>query len=371
VPNPHLWSPDTPYLYKVASAVSDGQRLADVYSSPLGFRWFSWNHAEKRLYLNGHKLVLHGMNRHQEYPWLGDAIPKWMHVRDMEDMRYGLGMYFQRTVHYPNDPLVYDLADRLGVVTIEEQPNIKDIAFGRDVQRSMLIEAMRRDRNHPSIFIWSMGNETNQPADSAWAHAEDTTRIIYLRRGENGGDFVGLTDKDLPIENLLRCTVRGWYTNDDHKFPGSIDPPGAQIAGTELWQHEMDVRSQKLADDNVVVWLYADHGADRKYVNSPLLNINPKGWTDAYRFPKFVYYLWQANFTSKPMAFILPAWWREQYVGQRKPIAVDSNCDEVTLKVNGRTTWRSSAARSPSKAARAPTTSPTRSPWPANRRAWC
>ena len=336
IPNPHLWSPDSPYLYRVLTEVRDGERIADVYTSPLGFRWYRWDRAEKRLYVNGEKVLLHGINRHQEYPWLGDAIPKWMHAQDLEDIRRNMGLNFQRTVHYPNDPYVYDLSDRLGIITIEEQPNIKDIDFGREIQHASLREAIRRDRNHPSIFIWSIGNETNDPADSAWVRELDPTRIVYLRRGENGGNFVQLTDKDLAIENLLRCTIRGWYTNDDHKFPeGGLDPASSQVTGTEAWQHEMDVRSEKLADDNVVVWLYADHGADRKYANSPLLNVNPKGWKDAYRFPKYVYYLWQANFTAKPMAFIQPHYWREQYLGQRKPIVVDSNCDEVTLKVNG------------------------------------
>ncbi len=338
IEKPHLWSPDSPYLYRVTSEVRDGARVTDTYSSPLGFRWFHWDHAQKRLYVNGRPLVLHGMNRHQEYPWLGDAMPKWIHRQDMEEMRFNLGMNFERTVHYPNDPYVYDLADKLGIITIEELPNIKNIAFNRDVQRSMLMEAIRRDRNHPSIFIWSIGNETDHPADSAWAHAEDTTRIIYLRRGENGGDYVQLTDEDLPIENLLRCTIRGWYTSDDRDFgPKTRSPASGQITGTEWWQHETDRRAENLAANNVVVWIYADHGADREYVNSPLLHVNPKGWVDAYRFPKFVYYLWQANFTAKPMAYILPSYWREQYIGQRKPITVDSNCGEVTLKVNGET----------------------------------
>jgi dienelactone hydrolase len=336
IARPHLWSPETPYLYEVVSRVLDGQRAADTYRSPLGFRWFRWDHAEHRLYLNGEKVLLHGINRHQEYPWLGDAMPKWIHQQDLRDIRYNMGLNFQRTVHYPNDPLVYDLSDRLGIITIEELPNIKDITFGRDVQRTMLKEAIRRDRNHPSIFIWSIGNETNQPADSAWAHEEDTSRIIYLRRGDNGGDYVQLTDKELPIENLLRCTVRGWYTPDDHHFsPDTLNASSGQVTGTELWQHDTDSASTKLADDNVVVWLYADHGADREYVASPLLHINPKGFTDQYRFPKYAYYLWQANFTSKPMAFIQPHYWREQYLGQFKPIVVDSNCDEITLKVNG------------------------------------
>ncbi len=334
---PHLWSPDSPYLYKVSTEVSDGARLADSYLSPLGFRWFHWNYDENRLYLNGKKLLLRGINRHQEYPWLGDAMPKWMHRQDLEDIRYNMGLYFQRTVHYPNDTFVYDECDRLGFILIEELPNIKDIAFDRDVQRANVKEAIRRDRNHPSIFVWSMGNETNQPADSAWAHEEDTTRIIYLRRGENGGKFVQLTDKNLAIENLLRCTMRGWYSSDDRDFgPETRNPSSGQVTGTEEWQHETTRRSPKLADDNVVVWLYADHGADREYLNAPLLNVNPKGWKDLYRFPKYVYYLWQANFTTKPMAYILPTWWREQYIGQHKPITVDSNADSVTLRVNGK-----------------------------------
>lgn len=178
------------------------------------------------------------VNRHQELPWLGDAMPKWMHRRDLEDIRWNMGLCFQRTAHYPQDPYVYDLCDRLGFILMEEVPNIKDLAFGRDVQRQNVKEMIRRDRNHPSIFIWSMGNETNQPADSAWASEEDKSRIIYLRRGENGGDYVRMTDKDLAIENLLRCTVRGWYITDDHDFGSQTgNPDGAQVTGTEAWQH--------------------------------------------------------------------------------------------------------------------------------------
>lgn len=336
VPDPHLWSPESPYLYRVDTEVREGERLADTYTSPLGFRWYAWNKAEKRLHLNGKALVLRGINRHQEYPWLGDALPKWMHRKDLEDIRYNMGLYFQRTAHYPNDPYVYDECDRLGFILIEEAPNIKDIAFGRAVQRENLREMIRRDRNHPSIFVWSIGNETNQPADSAWAAEEDPTRLIYLRRGENGGDHVRITDKDLAIENLLRCTVRGWYSSDDRDFgPETRNPSSGQVTGTEAWQHETCARSERLVNENVVVWLYADHGADREYLNSPLKHINPKGWVDLYRFPKYVYYLWQANFASKPMAFIHPHYWREQYLGRRKDIVVDSNCDEVILKVNG------------------------------------
>ena len=84
------------------------------------------------------------------------------------------------------------------------------------------------------------------------------------------------------------------------------------------------------------VWLYADHGADREYVNSPLKHVNPKGWVDSWRNPKFKYYLWQANFAKKPMVFIQYNFWRLRYLGQHKNIVVNSNCDEVELFVNNK-----------------------------------
>ncbi len=336
VADPHLWSPDSPYVYTVRSGIRAEGAGRDEMVSPLGFRWFSWNKPEHRLYLNGQRMVLNGTNRHQEYPWLGDAMPKWMHKKDLEDIRLNLGHNFQRTAHYPNDPYVYELSDKLGIITVEEVPNIKDIRFGRDVQLQNVREMIRRDRNHPCIFFWSMGNETNQPADSAWAKEEDTSRIIHLRRGTNGGRYVETNNDDIGFENLLRCTIRGWH-DGDRDFPEAGHPKNGQVTGTEEWQHDVNraemIRRQ---GDNLVVFLYADHGADRKYLYCPLLYVNPKGWVDAYRNPKYMYYLWQANFGPQPVLFVEPHLWRSKYIGQREDITVDSNCESVTLCVNGR-----------------------------------
>jgi hypothetical protein len=330
VMRPQLWSPDHPYLYRVRSEIA-----TDAIESPLGIRWFSWKKDQHTLYLNGKPVRLIGTNRHEEYPWLGTAVPKWMHESDLEDIRFNLGDNFQRTVHYPNDPYVYDLSDRLGIITVEELPNDKDIAFGRGIQLQNVREMIRRDRNHPCIFFWSMGNETDHPADSKWGHDEDTSRIIHLRRGTNGGDYVETNNDDLGFENLLRCTVRGWH-DGDRDFNDGGHPKNAQVTGTEEWQHDMN-RDEiaRRAGENIVTWLYADHGCDRKYLFSPLLYINPKGWVDPYRNPKYMYYLWEANFSPQPVLFIESHLWREKYLGQKKDIVVDSNCDSVTLRVNG------------------------------------
>lgn len=336
---PRLWSPETPALYWVLSEVSVGGKVVDCYESPLGFRTFAWDFKANRALLNGKMIHLHGTNRHQEFPWLGDAIPKWMHVRDLLDMRYGQGHNFARFCHYTQDALVYDLADRYGLLVCEETPSIKNIKFSPEAQRQQVIEMIRRDRNHPSIVMWSMGNETEFPADSAWAHAEDDTRILHLRHGnaERGGAFITHTDKNMDMENLLRCTVRGWTD----RSVADLQPKNNQSTGTEEWQHAcacVEGASQRGRIDmpNGNMWIYHDHGADREYSNAPLRHINPKGWVDLYRIPKYMYYLWQANYASEPMVFIHPHPWQAKNLGKAMEITVDSNCDEVELKVNGR-----------------------------------
>lgn len=336
---PRLWSPETPALYSVLSEVSAGGNVVDRYESPLGFRTFAWDYQANRALLNGKMIHIHGTNRHQEFPWLGDAIPKWMHVRDLLDMRFGQGHNFARFCHYTQDALVYDLADRYGLLVCEETPSIKNLAFSPEVQRQQVIEMIRRDRNHPSIVMWSMGNETEYPADSAWAHAEDDTRILHLRHGnaQRAGAFITHTDQNMDMENLLRCTVRGWTD----RSVADLQPKSNQSTGTEEWQHacaRVEGASQRGRIDmpNGNMWIYADHGADREYSNSPLRHINPKGWVDLYRIPKYLYYLWQANYASEPMVFIHPHPWQAKNLGKAMDIVVDSNCDEVELKVNGR-----------------------------------
>ncbi len=338
IANPRLWSVESPYRYRVQSEVFRDRQRTDALESPLGFRYFEWNFDEKRLYLNGEKQHIHGTNRHQEYPWLGDAISKWLHERDLRDIRFNLHHNFLRTAHYAQDPCVYDLCDRYGIMVCEEVPNIKSIDFSEELQAQMVREMVRRDRNHPSILFWSVGNETNDAADSRWVREEDSTRIIHARhvKGNSAGDFAPHTDAQMDMENLLRCTVRGWY-NEDVK---NLAPPDNQDTGHEEHQHataRIAGASQRGRIDmgNGVMWIYADHGADREYTDNPLKHLNPKGWVDAYRVPKYIYHLWRANYAPEPVVFIHPHHWRSQYLGQSKDIVVDSNCESVELKVNG------------------------------------
>lgn len=337
IKNPTLWSPENPYIYNVYSQVYVGDKLVDTYYSPLGFRFFHWDYSTDRLWLNGKEVRINGQNRHEEFPWIGAAFPKWIALRDMNDIRYNLEHNYMRTAHYPHDPSIYNFTDRNGIIINEEQPNIKNQEFDDEVQEQICRATIRRDRNHPSIFFWSMGNETTDAADSKWAHEEDTTRIITSRHiyNNSAGDFAPHSEKNMSIEGFLRCTIKGWYDTDEK----DLEPTDSQHAGTEVNDVnraiERDVQSHYGS-----VWLYADHGADREYVNAPLKHVNPKGWVDSWRNPKYKYYLWQANFATKPMVFIQYNYWRPQYIGQKKNIVVHSNCDEVELFVNGKSAGR-------------------------------
>lgn len=332
---PLLWSPETPHLYRIETSVESDGREVDSYASPLGFRWFHWDYEAKRLVLNGKTVHLYGTNRHQEYPWLGDAIPKWIHDMDLNDIKYGLGHNFLRTCHYTQDPYVYDWCDRHGVLVCEEVPNIKNIEFSDDIQERHVREMIRRDRNHPSIIMWSMGNETNHAADARWAREEDPTRIVHYRHVAGRGEDEPHNDKQIDMENCLRCTVRGWHRSAGRQ----LEPANGQHAGHEKWQHDMALvegASQRgRIDTNGAMWIYADHGCDREYVNSPLKHVNPKGWVDAYRVPKLMYYLWKAYWTEEPMIYVHPYDWNMERLGQTIDVTVNSNCDTVELFVGG------------------------------------
>ncbi len=337
IEKPRLWSPDKPYLYKVHTEIYVDGKISDRYESPLGFRTFKWDYDKNIGILNGKPIHIHGTNRTQQFPWLNNAIPEWIDIKDIADIRFGLGHNFIRPNIHPNNFLIHDLFDQWGMLVNLGSPMIKDIDFSEGVQEQMIREAVRQHRNRPSIVFYSVGNETNDGADSKWIYEEDSTRIIHARKVTGGkGDYVSHDHTNMDMENLLRVTVRGWTDNSVYQE----NPPNGQHAGNEEWQHcqatvENGSVRGRIDMPNGVMWMYGDDGAARVYKNCPLKNINPKGWVDPCRIPKYLYFLWQANYASKPMAFVHNHVWQEKYIGTKQNIIIDSNCDKVTLFVDG------------------------------------
>jgi len=331
--NPRLWSNENPYLYRIFSEVIDGKIQVDTYNTSFGFRWIRWNAKENSLIVNGKKVVIHGGEIPSDYPWLGDAVPKSVITSDFKNLTDNLNFNFLRTAYHPNDKYLYELSDKSGVLIEVVAPSISDQDFAPEVQDQQMKEMIRRDRNHPSIIFWNMGNETNRPVDSKYALAEDTTRFITARyiSGKSAGTYAKLTEKNMINEQPLPPAIRGWYNKDVM----DIEPSGILECGTEDQQLKLLISGGKVGSGNIYTSSFADFGSAAKYLNSPLLNISPTGFTDAYRVPKYSYYFWQANYSKNPLVFIQPHFWRSNYAGQKRDITVSTNCEKVELKVNG------------------------------------
>jgi beta-galactosidase len=177
VKNPKLWSPETPYLYTIATRVKDGKQSLDGGMTRIGIRSFEFvgtDDAQGRqpgFYLNGkryHQLV--GANRHQDFAYVGNALPNSQQWRDAKRLR-DAGFTIIRTAHYPQDPSFMDACDEMGLFIIVATPGWqywnKDKGWDEKVHENTR-NIIRRDRNHPSVLMWEpILNETRYPEDFA------------------------------------------------------------------------------------------------------------------------------------------------------------------------------------------------------------
>jgi len=160
--NPNLWSPDNPYLYQVVTQIKDAKtgRFLDESIQPLGCRWFKFD-AEKGFFLNGEYLKLIGTNRHQDFLNKGNALTDEMHVRDVRLLKE-MGGNFLRIAHYPQDPTVLEMCDRLGILASVEIPIVNAITESKVFSGNCLLmaeEMVKQNFNHPSLIIWAYMNE--------------------------------------------------------------------------------------------------------------------------------------------------------------------------------------------------------------------
>ena len=180
VKNPHLWSPEDPFLYHLATLVKDGKQSLDGGITRIGIRSFEFRGATTTpgasapgpgFYLNGkkyHQLI--GANRHQDFAYVGNALPNNQQWRDAKRLR-DAGFTIIRTAHYPQDPAFMDACDELGLFVIVATPGWqywnKDTGWDEKVHQNTR-RIIRRDRNHPCVLMWEpILNETRYPEDFA------------------------------------------------------------------------------------------------------------------------------------------------------------------------------------------------------------
>lgn len=168
IDSPHLWHPDSPYLYTLESEVYHKEKLVDKVDTKAGIRAISYK--PDGFYINGEKFFLRGANRHQCYPYVGDAAPNSMQRRDALQLRKN-GFNAVRATHYPQDPAFLDACDELGLLVLECQPGWQFFGKSREFYDRTIRDAremIRRDRNRPSVIMWETSlNETGYSED--WA----------------------------------------------------------------------------------------------------------------------------------------------------------------------------------------------------------
>ena len=162
IDKPELWSPSNPNLYQVITQIKDDKtgQLLDESVQPLGLRWFKFD-PENGFFLNGEYLKLIGTNRHQDYLKKGNALTDEMHVRDIRLLKE-MGGNFLRISHYPQDPTVLEMCDRLGILTSIEIPIVNAITESKEFTENCLFmaeEMVKQNFNHPSLIIWAYMNE--------------------------------------------------------------------------------------------------------------------------------------------------------------------------------------------------------------------
>lgn len=367
---PHLWSPDDPYLYRVETRVKEGGACLDGGVTRIGIRSFAFD-PERGFVLNGKpfgKLV--GANRHQDFAYVGNAVPNSQQWRDAKRLR-DAGCRIIRVAHYPQDPSFMDACDELGLFVIVATPGWqywnKDPQFAERVHRNTR-EIIRRDRNHPSVLMWEpILNETRYP-ESFSLEALQLTREEYPYPGrpaaaadehsagvrEHYDVVYGWPGDERRADAPAQCIfTREWGENVDDWYAHNNDNRASRSWG----ERPMKVQALSLArtygrlyDTGAqfiggAQWHPFDH--QRGYHPDPYWG----GIFDCFRQPKYAYYLFRSQTAadlrhptaeSGPMIYIL----HEMTQFSDPDVVVFTNCDSVRLSIyDGRRSWTKPVVR--------------------------
>ena len=244
---PKLWSPESPVLYHVLVQVLDVRSdvILDEVSGPVGFRWFRFD-AQSGFHLNGKPYKLIGASRHQDFKGLGNALPDSYAIEDVRLLK-AMGGNFLRVAHYPQDPAVLEACDRLGLLASVEIPVVNAITETEEFYqncKSMQVEMIRQNFNHPSVIIWAYMNEVllrmkfvGEP-DRQKIYLANVARLAkeleVLTRKEDPSRYTMLAHhgdfnryKDAGLIDIPMITgwnlYQGWYSGNIHGFASFMD----------------------------------------------------------------------------------------------------------------------------------------------------
>ena len=390
VEKPSLWSPANPSLYQVRSEVhEDSQAANDVYWTPIGIREAVFD-AKHGFLLNGERVKLNGACLHQEAGCVGSAVPESMWVRRLTLLKE-MGCNAIRTSHNPYAAEFLDLCDRMGFLVMNEafdewkvpkgqMKNGYHLYFDEWYERD-LMNFIHRDRNHPSVVLWSAGNEV--PDQNAAEgpetlrkllkvfHAEDPTRPVTV-----ACDHIASEPTAVRPEFLAQLDVVGYnyvdrwreraqlyYSIDHDAFP-QRSVIGTESSGMGGVRGEYRGLLPAVAGEGGAAPARARGGAGRgidteqlwkfvgayEYVSGDFMwtgidylgeamwpaKASSAGVIDTCGFKKDGFYFYQSQWTAKPMVHLFPHWNWKGRERQFIPVTCYTNCDTVELFINGR-----------------------------------
>src|SRR5436189_450460 len=394
IPRPVLWSVERPYLYRAVSRVRCGNRVCDTYTTPFGVRSFVFR-ADSGFFLNGRHVKIRGVCLHHDLGALGAAVNTRAIERQLQIMR-AIGVNAIRTSHNPPAPELLDLTDRMGFIVMDEafdmwkkEKTPYDYHLEWDAGHvGDLPDMRRRDRNHASVVIWSIGNEVMEQwnnGDSTAApmarelagivRALDPTRPI-TQAANNGSPqnpvfHAGALDllghnyhhevwKDFPTqypgekfiitEAMSALNSRGVYGQPSdsvaiyytpyEKNRGPQPPKNGRISSYDdrraFWGslHEESLRlfERYAFLSGIFIWQGIDYLGEPTPYEWPARS-SYFGVVDLAGFPKDPFYLYQSVWTDRPMLHLLPHWnWT---AGDSIDVWAYTNADDVELFLNG------------------------------------
>ncbi len=358
---PHLWSTTDPYLYTLSTAVLSGGKVIDEYTTVTGFRDLVFD-ADQGFLLNGKRLEIKGVNQHQDHAGVGTAIPDALQLWRLRKLKE-LGVNAIRTSHNPATPELLDACDREGILVLEENR-----LTGINEEHIRLLKALiERDRNHPSIILWSVGNEEwglewndkgTRIAESMreYCHRLDPTRLATVATSSGPhivipADVAGYNylmqnpvdqhrqdypeRKALGTEETTGCGTRGVYYDQPGRMPSMNRTPDPKDGALNRIGRGWNFYRERPWLGGLFYWTGFDYRGEPNPLEFPATG-SEFGILDYCGFPKDEAFYLKAWWTDEPVLHIFPHWNLAGHEGETVSVWVYSNCDEVELTVNGK-----------------------------------
>ncbi|MBS0010728.1 MAG: DUF4982 domain-containing protein [Bacteroidales bacterium] len=389
--DPVLWSDTKPYLYRVVSEIRKGNNVIDKYETLTGIRYFEFD-SDKGFLLNGEQVKIRGVCNHHDLGCLGAAVNTRAIERRLELLKE-MGCNAIRTAHNPPSPELLDLCDRMGFIVMDEAFDVwqmKKTEYDYSLHwdewhRKDLEDLVRRDRNHPSVFIWGIGNEILEQWDSTGMAIAGELAGIIRNLDNTRPVTAGLNDPG-PHNYVIRSgalDLIGYNYHEEMFADFPADFPGEKFIATETTSALATRGSYDMPSDSIRRWpvrwdLPFNEGNDdltcSSYDNcsTPWGSTHRETWSvvkkhdflsgmfiwtgfdylgeptpytwparssyfgilDLCGFPKDAYYLYKSEWTDVPVLHIFPHWnWPD---GQEVDVWAYTNCNEVELFLNDR-----------------------------------